>query len=153
MKNLAGTLKKVGAVLLLVAFFLPLSRCEKTSTPPVEENAAIETIPVEVTEYSYYYAWDYIDIDDPRLTALVILAFLWPIIFIGLRHWNPNPKFDTGVLFLEPFAAAGGSYIVVGVGTMHELYIGSYLALLAAILFFSGSILEIVEFFKKRKAT
>lgn len=143
-------LKKIGAVLLLVSFFLPLSRCETTGSYPVNEEGYSEEIPEELKEYDYFYAWEGMRDGEPLAIVLIPLAFLWPIIFLAARGRFKKPKINKGLLFLEPVVAGAGSYFVFMINFLNDLYIGFFVAMVAALLFFLGSVAEIVEFFKKR---
>jgi len=149
-------IKLTGAVLLVIAFFLPLSRCDTASWQRIDaEQAGLPTENIEPS-YEYFYAWqifapDEVQDFEPGLALLVVLAFTWPVLFLVVRKKTRNLKANTGLLFLEPVIAAGGSYFVLILNMFNELYIGFYVAMLGAFLFFVGSVTEIVERFKRRR--
>lgn len=143
------TLKKIGAVLLLVSFFLPLSRCENIRPLESDDQALTQEAPDDFEKYEYFYAWEGISKDQPLTIIVFPLAFLWPFIFIGLRRRFKTPKITRNFLILEPIAALLGAYFVFIISSLNALYIGFFVATTGALLFFLGSVIEILEFFKK----
>jgi len=155
-KQTIRNLKYAGAVLLLLAFFLPLSRCDESSWQVYEaEQAGLPTDNIGPS-YEYFYAWEVFTPDgvndfQPLLAILVVLAFTWPLLFLFTRPRIKNDKINTGLLFFEPLIAAGGAYFVFIINVLNELYIGFYVAMAGVLLFFLGAVTEIVIFLKQRK--
>lgn len=149
-------LKKIGAVLLALSFFLPLSRCDESGWDVYEAEQASQPMENIEADYEYFYAWEAFfpgegNQFEPGLALLVLLAFTWPVLFLVFRQKIQNRKINTSLLFLEPLIAGGGSYFVLIINMFNELYFGFYVAILGAFAFFSGAVIEIVQRFKKRK--
>lgn len=148
-------LKRAGAVLLIIAFFLPLSRCDSASLKRYEAEQAGQNPERVAPEWNYYYAWEefYPERGQPfePLSALVVtVAFSWPLLFLFGRWKIKNRKVTIGLLFLEPLVAAAGAYSVFIINFLSELYIGFYVAMVAMFLYFAGSVVEIAQWIRKR---
>lgn len=142
-------LKKIGAVLLLVSFFLPLSRCENIRTVKSDDQALTQEALDDFEKYEYFYAWEGISKEEPLTIIVFPLAFIWPLIFLGLRRRFKTPEMTRNFLVLEPIAALLGAYFVFIISSLNELYIGFFVASGGALLFFLGSVIEIIELFRK----
>lgn len=149
-------LKRAGAVLLLISFFLPLSRCDRAEADRYFGTTDETQTVGERHEYDYFYAWEVFDPENAdtynwAAKILVALAFSWPVIFLFVRWKITNRKVNAGIMFLEPLVAAAGAYIVFIINIFNELYIGYYVATTAMFLYFAGASTEIVQWFRKRK--
>ncbi len=114
-------IRRLAAALLLVALFLPLSRC---SEQPTDGAAAAPTT------YKYYYAWTDFDASEPW-SWLIFVAFLWPLPFLAREAFARGKAVPVWVKAIQiPFGA--GSITLVYYRTfLHQLWVGGYLAYIA----------------------
>ncbi len=132
----------LGAALLAIAFFLPLSRCEITSTTPAADREAVKETPGAEKVYDYYYAYENIGFEDPG-SLLIPVIFFWPWAFLAYARRGRRARVKTVLNFLEPLLAAGTAYMIVLMIIWGEIYIGAYVAFAGAGGYFIGSGIEV----------
>jgi hypothetical protein len=120
----------VGAVVLAIAFFLPLSSCSNSTAFNQEGVQAVsvdaETGAVTEGPRRYRYPFKSLAMDDPE-GLLVLVAFFWPTLAFGYRKFNGHKvgvKFTT-LEFLLCFLTI---WFVWSVSFLERLEIGGYLA-------------------------
>ena len=86
---LITNIKRIAAILLMICFVLPLSRCEKTGKFEATGNAtasAPSSQPASGKTYEDKYAYRNLSTDTALESALTIATFFWPmVIFILVR--------------------------------------------------------------------
>jgi hypothetical protein len=122
--------------LLLIALFLPLSRCAtRADSGPT---------------YRYYYAWSHFRVGDIG-SWLLILLFLWPLGFL-LAELLSRRENKTFWLPLARTLLAAGSIFYLYLNTfLFELWYGGYLAYLALGLYLPASIVELFAIIAARR--
>ncbi|MHA1544733.1 MAG: hypothetical protein ACTSU8_06315, partial [Alphaproteobacteria bacterium] len=147
-------IKIVGAVLLAIAFFLPLSRCAPVTLTPNEDGELVAEAPEVETVYEYYYAYDNIGVEEPG-SFLLLVVFFWPLAFLAFERKGRNTRAKTALMFLGPPLAAGTGYLIIFISIFNELYYGTYVALAGLAGYFIGSGIEagceIKAFMEKRR--
>lgn len=106
--------RRVAALALLVALFLPLSRCSDSSSAPHPT-------------YRYFYAWTDFEADSAG-SWLIFLVFLWPLPFLAhecTRRGRPVPLWVQAV---QLPLAAGAVTLLYYRTFLDELWVGGYLA-------------------------
>ena len=141
----------MAAVLLLCAAFLPLSQCSYSKTPAPTLQALFPRSDSEV-QYNYAVTW----VNFSTSGALTLLAFTWPLLFVGL--FRRSGKSRTGWLATAPelLLCAGTLYwIYVMTAFRDRLLYGTYVAVLAVLLYASGVLLPAVQavraFYSRRR--
>jgi hypothetical protein len=121
-------IRRIAAILLLVALFLPLSRCSEQRSAEQTDvvQAGAENAAASQT-YRYYYAWTDFDVLSPA-SWLVFVAFLWPLPFlaceIAAKKREARIWWSAAQLLL-----AGGAITLIYYRTfLNELWVGGYLA-------------------------
>lgn len=114
--------KKIAAVFLLAALFLPLSQCTVTKPIPGTHEVKQETI----TTYAYP-SKEWLSVD----AIAVYVAFLWPAIFVMTSFMWPalNKKAIVGVL--ELLLCFGSGYVLLLFTFGKSLLYGGYIAWVA----------------------
>jgi hypothetical protein len=135
-------LKTLGAALLAIAFFLPLSRCEEISLTPSAEDEVVQETPETEKVYDYYYAYENIGFEDQG-SLLIPAVFFWPLAFLAYAKRGRRARVKTVLNFLEPLLAAGTGYMIVLMTMFNEFYIGAYVAFAGAGGYFIGSGIEV----------
>jgi len=141
-RKLSATLviKRVAAILLLLAFFLPLSQCTDSKTNP--ETKAIEK---EVTVTYAYSGFEWSEsIGDLAYEAAVCAAFLWPLVLsiASLIRSSLNQKLTIGIL--ELLLCIGSWYMLNVITSFGELRYGAYLAYGSIGLYFITTLVQLV---------
>lgn len=151
------TLKVVGALLLLISLALPQSSCRhyedakanrvehKTGDPP--PAGAHEVV-------RYNYAWESFEPVDPS-TWLTVLAFVWPVLTLGLLL---RPEKRRAALFLRllEILLLAASFVVVDLSGglfADRLEAGYYLAMLALVLYAAGTLWGDLAAFRQWRRT
>ena len=133
--------KRVSALLLFVALFFPLSRCQDASTVHYDVNAPADqqpqTPPSEM-KYDYHYAWSNFDAAEPG-DYVALLVFLWPIPVLLLELFARRRWLVLTLLWLQPVLCLGAGYVLYMRTFLEQLWTGGYMAFaaLAAYLFAS----------------
>ena len=125
--------RRLSALILLVALFLPLSRCSEQTggSAPLPAGAADAAGPAQTpgsaASYKYYYAWTNFDASEPW-SWLIFVVFLWPLPFLA---WEVLAKGRPVLLWVSAIQiplGAGSITLVYYRTFLHELWIGGYLA-------------------------
>jgi hypothetical protein len=113
--------RRLAAGILLVALFLPLSRC---SEQPSEEE------PSAPTTYRYYYAWT--DFRAAEISSwLLFLAFLWPLPFLAYEAFARGTVARIWLSAIQLPLGAGAITLIYYRTFLHQLWVGGYLAYIA----------------------
>lgn len=133
--------KRLSALLLLLALFFPLSRCQDASTVHYDVNAPPDRQPPPApgqVKYNYHYAWSDFDADEPG-DYLALLVFLWPIPVLLIELFARKRWLYLTLLWLQPFLCLGAGYFLYLRTFLEQLWTGGYMAFvaLAAYLFAS----------------
>lgn len=136
-------IKLLSAVLLLVAMFLPLSRCSRSEPAPKKEIV-----------YEYTYSWSHFDYRDPSST-LPVIAFLWPLPIVLYDIFGKKQWLKTFLSWLEPLLAVGSGYLLYLRTMFGELLFGGYVAYIALSAYFLVSIIalfgRVYNYFKLKR--
>jgi hypothetical protein len=148
---LIPNIKRTAAILLMICFVLPLSRCERHAKPEAAEaaqakNAAtsaplIQSLPVRT--YEDTYAYNSVSPDKGWESAITIATFFWPLLFFftGRKSWGFNGAMTIGVL--ELVLCSASAYVVYGLVIFGELRYGGVLTFLALGIYSSAALVEI----------
>jgi hypothetical protein len=134
---LITNIKRIAAILLMVCFVLPLSRCEKSGKFEATETknataASAASQPASDKTYEDKYAYRNLSTDAALESALTIATFFWPlVIFILVRGKTLGFRMTMTVDVLELLLCAGSAYVVYGLVLFDELRYGGFLAFLA----------------------
>lgn len=133
--------KRLSALLLLLALFFPLSRCQDSSTVRYDVNAPADQQPPPPpgeVKYNYHYAWSSFDANEPG-DYLALLVFLWPIPVLLLELFARRRWLLLTLLWLQPLLCLGAGYVLYMRTFLEQLWTGGYMAFaaLAAYLFAS----------------
>lgn len=113
--------RRLAAGILLVALFLPLSRCSEQ--PPEQE-------PDAPTTYRYYYAWT--DFRAAEIGSwLIFLAFLWPLPFLVVEARERARVARTWSSAVQLPLGAGAIALIYYRTFLDQLWVGGYLAYIA----------------------
>ena len=134
--------RRLSALILLAALFLPLSRCsEQTGGGTPEAGAADAAGPAQTQEqaqtqaqapkiaasYKYYYAWTDFDASEPW-SWLIFVVFLWPLPFLAHELLTRGRAVPPWVSAIQLPLGAGSITLMYYRTFLHELWIGGYLA-------------------------
>jgi hypothetical protein len=146
-------IRRLAALVLLVALFLPLSRCSDSSSaakpsPRVDAAETAEAAqpgqpPAPARAYRYFYAWTDFKVDSAG-SWLIFLVFLWPLPFLAFewtRRGGPVPLWVQAVQL--PLAAGAGAILYYRT-FLDELWVGGYLGYAALGCFAAAVLAEIV---------
>nr|WP_314858457.1 hypothetical protein [uncultured Undibacterium sp.] len=137
-------LKRLAAVGLLVAFFLPLSQC---STP---ENNISEKPPTQSTQAVKVAQGDGIiyatraDKDDTLLTMTNGFAFFWPVLFTLLAFLRPEVEQSLSIRLSEILLCLGSAFILLRLTTFGTLLPGGYLGWSALGIYFAITLFNFI---------
>ena len=126
-------IRRGAAVLLLVALFLPLSRCSHSRDDAVDPGAP--------RQYTYSYAWTDFDASSAG-SWLIFLAFLWPVAFVA-RELAPARQTPAWLAAVQLALAAGAALLIYYRTFLDELWVGGYLAYIALGCYSAALIVEI----------
>ena len=134
--------RRLSALMLLAALFLPLSRCsDQTGVGTPEAGAADAAGPVQAqvqapvqaqapgsaASYTYYYAWTDFDASEPW-SWLIFVVFLWPLPFLAREILARGRAVPLWVSAIQIPLGAGSITLVYYRTFLNELWIGGYLA-------------------------
>lgn len=136
-------LKRLTAVLMLIAFFLPMSHCavEPTTTDSnvIEQKVAV----------TYAYSAN----EWPSLEAVATYgAFIWPLALIatGLLWRRAENKWV--IPLLEILLSAGSAYILLMLTIFREPLYGWYIASISLGVYFIATLTELLDYAQKKWA-
>ena len=164
-------IKQIASILLFITFFLPLSECTKkivmaeTDIVPydsvtesdyqkddevegtikeqlsnIESSAIVEPhVPYKLIEIDDYYTW------------LIPLAFMWPLLVIYLFYSLKRKKFIFWVKIIEPFAALGSAYVILGIVFFGEILFAGYFAIASIVSYFLASCYDLFTILRSKK--
>jgi len=122
--NALFNIKRLCAVVLMLAFFMPLSQC---SAPQKESG---NSAPEVIIKYAYTQ-----DESSPLELYVNIAAFFWPILMVVLLSCNKNIRSFLPVKLLELLFCVGSGYALVMLNMFGEPLFGSYVACFAISLY------------------
>jgi inner membrane protein len=136
----AANVKRVAAVLLFVALFLPLSRCARQApVPPGGEPQA--NAPVT---YEYSYAWTRFDAGNAG-SYLAILSFLWPLPILLWEAFSKRRTALVVLLWLQPLLCLGSAWLIYMRTLLEQPWTGAWLAWTALSAYFLASVCALVS--------
>lgn len=115
--NTTIKLKRISAIVLLLAFFMPLSQCSSIQT----EGSA------EPPKTTIFYAYSH-DNKISTIMLLSVIAFLWPSLSILLVAYRKTLNSSLIFKLSELLFCIGTAYILVGLTLFGDLLYGSYVA-------------------------
>ena len=150
--------KRLAAVILAIAFVLPLSKCtQSTTSQPLADESSADSINSSQNEPTVRYTYAFAEIRrDSPFTWMIPIAFFWPIVFVvkplRIKSW----KTKTGLGILQIILVAGSGYIIFALTIFEEPLIGTYLAAFALTAYTLATIgpgvVSVYWFFKKGNA-
>ncbi len=133
--NTFKQIKLVCGVLLLAAFFMPLSRCYYIKPPPGSIEVLETTNQVSESVQSYHDVYAYRTFRAEKVRSWgILLAFTWPLLLMVLSL--VAPKIGTALLPVEPFACVGSGIVLATLLDADRILWGGYLAILALLGYF-----------------
>ena len=148
----ARALKIIGAVLLLLSMTLPMSSCTKSKEQVAEQVSSTTQSYSANSETKYHYIIDNIDAADPA-TWITLLAFVWPVLMLGLLHWKKTGRISLVLRGLELLLIIGSLIWIEFIATFltDRREIGAYLAHTAIVTYAVGAIWSDVVLFRNWK--
>ncbi len=142
---------------MLLSISLPMSTC----TVSVQPNSTIDSYSLSTSEDSKenastreekIYVLNHFVASDPG-SWISVLAFIWPLLLIGINSWKANGGVDLTIRFLEPFFLAGSLFVVDFASTFFadRREIGAYVAFLAIALYATGAVWSDISLYLKWK--
>lgn len=116
--------KRISALVLLLAFFMPLSQC----SGPQKENSS------EPPEISIKYAYSHDSIISISMLASVA-AFFWPSLIILLVAFIKALNFSLILKLTEIVFCCGTAYMLVALNIFGSPLYGSYVAMLSIAIY------------------
>ena len=118
--------KNIAALLLLICFVLPMSRCAKPVPPPPDGETTIQR--KDSIEYNYLIPLAEMEINDPP-TYLILLAFIWPFP-LWLIKSKCEKKWSGRIINIAEFLLLSFSWYLIIVWTFSfgKPYWGGYIA-------------------------
>ncbi len=136
LSKVSRIIKYISIALLLIALFLPLSRC-------ATRDGSDST-------YRYYYAWTHFRAGDIG-SWLLILLFLWPLMFLLAELLSRRENKTLWLPLVRSLLAAGSIYYLYLNTFLFELWYGGYLAYLTLSLYLLVSIIELFSIVAARR--
>jgi hypothetical protein len=151
MGKVEGWLRVAASLLLVAAFFVPLSRCAQAA-PPLSPGVAPGPVarPDAPETYRYYYAWTDLD-RDPPWAWLFLGVFFWPPLLLGIHRFGKSATLKRALLWTEPLLALGSGYWLYLRTFLREIWIGGYLAYAGLILLLAASVTHAVSALRARR--
>lgn len=112
-------IKRVAAVFLLIAFFLPLSQCTAETA-----NPDTKTLERRATVTYAYAAHEWPSVD----AVATYGAFIWPLVFAVTGLVRPRPGYKLTTPLLEILFSAGSGYILLTLIIFRAPLYGWYIA-------------------------
>ena len=144
--------KQIAGLVLIITFFLPLSRCEMKKVEvqqapfSVEGKDNIAVNSSKITESSSNEKSDsdknipYKMFSAKKLISwLMLLSFFWPIPLLLYFHFGKSKTILAGLTLVEPLACIGSGYMVWAISTFGDILFAGYLALGAILIYFIAS--------------
>jgi len=145
-------IRRLAALALLVALFLPLSRCSDSSSaakpsPRVEAPETAEAAqpgqpPAPARAYKYFYAWTNFKAGSAG-SWLIFLVFLWPLPFLAFEWTRRGGPLPLWVPAVQLPLAVGAATLLYYRTFLDELWVGGYLAYIALGSFAAALLAEI----------
>ncbi len=141
--------KRISAVLLLISFFLPLSKCSSIEIPTGDEIKKQANIKKTRTKWieikvKYHYAYDQLDLSRPG-TLFIILSYIWPVLVLLYHYYGSNRRLKKVLNYIELFLCIASFNLIILLALFDELFIGAYLAMLAISLYFFSTFYEFIK--------
>jgi len=129
-----AAIKRLAAISLLVALFLPLSRCALETEDP--QTKAVERTVSVTYAYTAYRA--------PIADALATYAaFLWPLLLATARLMWPVLNRKWSVEILEVVFCLGSAYELMRLTFFGEWLYGAYVAAVSIGVYLIGALVEL----------
>jgi hypothetical protein len=137
-------LKRLAAVGLLIAFFLPLSQC---STPEQNISEKPSTQSAQAAKVAQSNGITYAartDKDDILLTLINGFAFFWPVLFTLLAFLRPEVEQSLSIRLSEILLCLGSAFILLRLTSFGTLLAGGYLAWCALGVYFAITLFNFI---------
>ena len=147
-------IKLLACLLLMVSFFLPISRCAvKEATvyqPPVliGSEEVKEVTPMHKVNDTkgnnkavYHYPYKMLSFDELSCWA-IFLSFFWPIPILFYCWFGKNLKIIISLKLIEPIACLGAGYVIYSLSFFGEIMYGGYIALASITSYFIASCID-----------
>ena len=150
MKHWREWFRLVGAVALLLAFFLPVSSCSSDVGSDQDEASTGSGDVVEVTNRRYRHPYKLLTIDEPG-SLLILVAYLWPVCMFGYRKLRPaNGGLKRPIL--EIILCLFSIWLVWTLGYLYTRETGSYVAFAGATLYLFAAFAETTASIRERRS-
>ncbi|MFZ6800452.1 hypothetical protein [Undibacterium sp. Di24W] len=143
--NTLKFLKRLAALGLLIAFFLPLSQCSTpeqniSKDPPTQSN---QNAKVRQSDGIVFAAR--MDKDDALLTLTNGVAFFWPVLFTLLAFFRPEVEQSLSIRLSEILLCLGSAFILLRLTSFGTLLPGGYLGWSALGIYFAITLFNFIE--------
>ncbi len=127
-KDMHKYIKRIAAITLLCAFFLPLSQCTVSTSPGVET----QQVSTEVTYVYSAYKW-------PSLGSfMALIAFFWPLGSFLKSGGSASVMINSVELLL----CAGTGFMLFALINIGSLLVGAYVAIASVTTYALATILQ-----------
>jgi hypothetical protein len=142
--NLLTVLKRLAAISLMLAFFLPLSQCSTKETNFSEKTISqlVQTAKSTSSD-GIVYAYR-ADKDGALFTLLNGFAFIWPLLFSLLAFVRPAVEQNLSVRLSELVLCVGSALILLRLTMLGELLSGGYLAWCALAIYVTITLVSFI---------
>lgn len=138
------------AVMLAIAFFLPVASCTQSSSEMLLSAQEIEQIEEsdESRHRIYKYPYKKVSIGDSK-TWYILIAFFWPLVALKIREEVPN---RAGLIqnTTEVLLCLMTGLIITELSFMYRLEYGGYIAFGGALLYATTSLTDIARLLWQR---
>jgi len=139
------------AALLLLCFFLPMSKCthythptsKSSGIPPAQDSTAV------VKEVIYTYPLSDFDVRQPW-SWLCLLALIWPLPVLVCQRVGKRRFVLATVAVMEPILCGPSFYYIYLLSGLGQRLIGGYIALIAYAAYFAASVFGLGTLIAKR---
>jgi hypothetical protein len=141
-------IKRVAAILIMICFMLPLSRCNRNEiiddprTASAEANGRQEKRAPDPANEDRY-AYQRISADNLDESAATLAAFFWPVIFLLLSLKTLKFRGAIAANLGELLLSAASAYMVFGITFFGDLRYGGYLAYFSIAAYFLATLAQI----------
>jgi hypothetical protein len=155
-----NNVKKIAGLILILTFFLPLSRCEMKKievqqapavavgedrkvidSPKIMRSGANEEMDTSSNKESnkgYNIPFRMFSSSE-LLSWLMLLSFFWPVPVLTLFHFEKRKIILLGLTVTDPLVCIGSGYLIWAISTLGDILFGGCLALGAILSYFFAS--------------
>ncbi|RKZ73873.1 MAG: hypothetical protein DRQ57_12975 [Gammaproteobacteria bacterium] len=130
-QKILAFVKKTASITLAVSFFLPLSRCQGTSSDTYAYKQILSIFEASTFNLNIFL-----------FSIIILIAFIWPVLFIFYYSYGHRSKIKSILKAIEPLLCLGTFYVLLIITMSGKLLFGGYVAFLSIMSYFISSLLE-----------